>query len=139
MDARLVLVWTVLLVGSTSEAMQVFEVGSYAAFSTEKIERLLSDPRTSVEMVAQVISLANDQKKYEELIKVNSYNDSDCTQAEVEQREIICTKYSGKLNEYCRKCVGELSSHCAYHPHLVLIANVGHEHLVGIESFEREF
>jgi hypothetical protein len=138
MDARLVLVLAVLLFGGTSHAMERFAVRIRPTLSTKNLEKFLSNPRTPVEDVARAVAMARDQMKYEELIEVNSYNDSDCTQAEVEKRKKICQKHKGKLAEYCNHCVLSLNIYCSNHPNEVLVANVASEYLNEIMRFERD-
>jgi hypothetical protein len=139
MDARLVLVLTVLLV-ATSDAMKVYEVETNPILRTEHVEQLLRKEPLPFRSTAHVLSLARDLEIYEELIGVNSYEDSDCTQAELEKRAKICRKYSQKYsqnhNRYCASCVEKLIRHCVEHPSAVLAANVNGEYLEVIKSFE---
>jgi flavodoxin len=137
MDARLVLVLAVLLVGGTSDAMQVFDVPDAPAIGEKDLETLLRERAApNLKMVARLIPRARDWEQYKDLIEINNYEDSDCTQAKVHELINVCAKYSGILQEYCVKCIEELKSYCRWHPNAVLAANIESEHLDVIKRFE---
>jgi nitrogen regulatory protein PII-like uncharacterized protein len=120
MDARLALVLTVLLVG-TSYADQVFNVNYAGSLSDEDVDEMMRNSDTSdVAEVAHMIGMAVAEGKYQELKRINWYGlYADCSAAKLEKRKNICAKYSGKINEYCEHCVKELINKCLKHPSVI--------------------
>jgi hypothetical protein len=140
MDARLILILAVLLVGGTN-GKKVFEVPEHDILSTENVEKVLGGQITegSSDLVARAVSLAKDKEPYKELIKINTFEDSDCTPAETEKRDKICKEYGGRSRKYCQDCAKHLRDQCRKYPYAILVANIDHKYLSEIKRFEDDF